>query len=105
MAAFCSRELLAPVRRARREEAKPRVIAGLQGGVLNSKAFGQLAAPAPESKRSARAFRVDDGQIEPRLGAVIQENRIDHFARAPAGSPNETFEMPSTVLHIRNISS
>ena len=41
--------------------------------------------------------RVDHRHVEAGLDAVVQEDRVEHRARAAATRPNETFETPSDV--------
>ncbi len=80
---FLLRRLLAPVgRRAAQIGGFGMTFGNFRGGVLNSKAFGELAFVLGNRAEALDALGVDDGQIEPRLGAVVQENGIDHFARA-----------------------
>ena len=61
--------------------------------------FGQVALFRRDLGEGHDVRRVDDGQIEPGLDAVIEEDRVEHLA-APADSrPNETFETPRIVMH------
>ena len=51
------------------------------GGVLNSRSRPAGAPPRECDAKRSSFSRVDDRQVEPGLGAVVQEDRVDHFAR------------------------
>ena len=72
MAAFCSRVCWRQSSGVERSLDRRRVEQQVLG---QTPLFGREC----EAKRSSFS-RVDDGQVEPRLGAVIQEDRVDHFA-------------------------
>ncbi len=42
--------------------------------------------------------RVDHREVEPGLHAVVEEDGVQHRARAGGETPNETFETPSEVF-------
>ena len=51
------------------------------GGVLKSRFSARRRSSSGMRREALQLLRVDDGQIEPGLGAVIEEDRVHHFAR------------------------
>jgi len=66
-------------------------IAGMIGGkfrrrMREEKIFRKPPLVFRNRSEALEFFRVDDGQVQARFGAVVKENGIDHFAR-PSRQP------------------
>jgi hypothetical protein len=75
-----------------RDEELQRVLAAVEDQVVGQRALGlgDLAV-----RRDV--VGVDHREVEPRLHAVVQEDRVEHRARR-GETPKETLETPSEVL-------
>src|SRR5712672_409335 len=74
--------LLAPVRGNVAQKRGARMIGGkVRRWMREEKIFGKPALMFRNRREAFQFFGVDDSQVQARFGAVVKENRIDHFAR------------------------
>ena len=57
------------------------MVGNFRGRRVEQEVLGQPALFLGDRGKALQLLRVDDREIEARLGAVVQEDRIDHFAR------------------------
>ena len=75
--------LRAPVGRRAAEQRSLRMrLREFPRRAIEEQIFGELALVLGNRREALDALGVHDREIEPRLRAVIQENGVDHFARA-----------------------
>ena len=74
---FLFARLLAPVRG---RSAKKRVN-GIFLGRVEQQIFREAAFFERYGRKTLQPFRIDDGEIEAGLGGMVEEHRVDHFAR------------------------
>ena len=75
IAVFCSRLC------SRQSSGAPAQFRNALRGRIEQQVFGQPALFLRNRGEALQLLGVDDGEVEPGLGAVIEEDRIDHFAR------------------------
>src|SRR5258708_26876139 len=74
--------LLAPVRGNIAEQRGTRMIGGeFRRRMREEKIFRKPPLVFRNRSKAFEFFRVDNGQVQARFGAVVEENGIDHFAR------------------------
>ena len=66
--------------------------------LVEDEVVGELALVLGDLGVGGDVVRVDHREVEPGLDAVVQEDRVEHRARAAGETPNDTFETPSEVL-------
>jgi hypothetical protein len=71
------RRLRAPVLRRRAQ----RFVFGVHRRRVEQQALRQAPLFFRNRREALQLLRVDDGQVQPRLGAVVEEDRVHHFAR------------------------
>src|SRR5690349_24361721 len=75
--------LLAPIGRSIEQQARIRMIGGhALGRMRKEEVFRKFALVCWDGRKALDLLRVDDRQVQPRFRAVVQENRVDHLARA-----------------------
>ncbi len=87
---FLLARLLAPVFGRFTKQRRVRVILRhMRGAMVEEQIFGEPALIFGDGGEALDAFGVDDGEIETGLGAVVEENGVDHFARAGGQSEGD----------------
>src|SRR5437879_9222405 len=75
--------LSSPSGRRVAEQRSLRVIGGhANRDVIEQEVFSELALRFGDRGEALEALSVDDGEIQAGLGAVVEENRVDHFPGA-----------------------
>ena len=82
MAAFCSRDLLAPIRGCAAKNRSLGCPPEFPRWMIEQQILRELAFVLGDRGEALDAFGIDDGEIEARFRAVVEENGVHHLARA-----------------------
>ena len=93
--------LLAPIGGSVFQQLKLGMIGGhIFGRVRKEQVFRKLAFVLRNRSEALQFFGIHNGQVQPRLGAVIKKHGVDHFSRA-RGQPERHIGNSQNRTHLR----